>query len=331
MKNRIGGISVIVPGGLNTDIIGLGVSRILKRGELTLGGELKIGPGGKSRNIAQMIAVLTGKNKVAMLGRSCKDPFNLWKLPVEALKTAGVNTDYINISEFRKTKKLPGIALIPIDKQGNNQIYVFPGINNDFRTEDVESALPLFKSAQKNSGLLVLSLELPLKTAIFSVKKANEYGMKVVLDPGGIDGKINYAQLLNQKIFLLKPNEHETKILTGIKITGASSARKAAGILMRREKIINVMITLGKRGAYLFTGSGMRRIYIPKINISGVKDETGCGDQATATICAALLEGKTLIEAAELAVLCGTIQFNRAGIVPVTKGELINERKRTRN
>ena len=34
-------IKVIVIGGLNTDIIGLGVRELLGAGELTLGGELK--------------------------------------------------------------------------------------------------------------------------------------------------------------------------------------------------------------------------------------------------------------------------------------------------
>ncbi|OGS20358.1 MAG: hypothetical protein A2252_00445 [Elusimicrobia bacterium RIFOXYA2_FULL_39_19] len=321
MKKNIINISVIVPGGLNTDIIGLGVNRILKTGELTLGGELKIGPGGKSRNIAQMIAVLAGKNKVAMLGRTCLDPFNLWKLPVDALKAAGVNTDYIKISDYKKSKKLPGIALIPIDPRGQNQIYVFPGINGDFGPADVAAALPLYKSAQKKSGLLVLSLELPLKTAVFSVKKANQFGLKVILDPGGINEKEDYSELLNQEIYLLKPNEHEIKILTGITVNDASSAKKAAENIMRRN-IHNVMITLGKRGAYLFTGTGMKHIPVPKLKITGTKDETGCGDQATAAICAALLEGKALEAAAKTAVLAGTIQFNRPGIIPVTKKEI---------
>ncbi len=50
MKN----FSVIVPGGLNTDILDLGVDRLLSPGELTLGGKVNIGSGGKSRNMAQM-------------------------------------------------------------------------------------------------------------------------------------------------------------------------------------------------------------------------------------------------------------------------------------
>jgi hypothetical protein len=51
--------AVITPRGLNTDIVGLGEKRILVAGELTLGVELKVGSGGKARNIAQMAELPT--------------------------------------------------------------------------------------------------------------------------------------------------------------------------------------------------------------------------------------------------------------------------------
>ncbi|MFN2128648.1 MAG: PfkB family carbohydrate kinase, partial [Anaerolineales bacterium] len=118
---------IIVPGGLNTDIVGLGVERILGPGELTLGGELKIGPGGKARNMAQMAAIYLGKGQVAMIGRSSRDPFGLWEVPITSLKKAGVDISFVKISEFSEYgNKFPGIALIPVAKSGRNQIYVHP-------------------------------------------------------------------------------------------------------------------------------------------------------------------------------------------------------------
>ena len=82
-------LRAIVIGGLNTDIIGLNVNNLAGPGELVFGEELVIGPGGKSRNMAQMIAAYCGKNTVAMIGKTCKDPYNLWKAPYQALKDAG--------------------------------------------------------------------------------------------------------------------------------------------------------------------------------------------------------------------------------------------------
>ena len=121
-------IKIIVPGGLNTDIIASKVSKIAMPGEEVVGEELKIGPGGKSRNIAHMIAVLSEKNTVAMIGKTAKDPFGLWKIPVDALEQAGVDITQVKTMEFIGT--FPGVALIPVDKEGNNQIYILPGIGD---------------------------------------------------------------------------------------------------------------------------------------------------------------------------------------------------------
>ena len=256
---------------MNTDIIGLGVNEIVKAGELSYGGEVQIGPGGKSRNIAQMISVLLGKNMVAMVGRTCRDPFGLWKPPVDALKKHGVNTDYLKIFSFKEKKLYPGIALIPVDEKGNNQIYVLPGINTEFCEDDIDEALPLFKSAKENKGVLALSLELPLATAIYSIKKANQHNLKVILDPGGISKATNYDKLFNQKIFLIKPNEHETKILTGIKVQDFKTAKKAARRFIDKG-VDNVMFTAGKKGAYFFNEQTEQHIPIPKIKLGKQRD-----------------------------------------------------------
>ncbi len=320
-------ISIIVPGGLNTDIVGSGVPEIVSKGELSYGGKIKIGPGGKSRNVAQMISVLTEREKVAMIGKTSKDPFGLWKPPIDALNESGVNTDFVKIVDFKETGNFPGIALIPVDKNGNNQIYVLPGINEDFSPEDIDDSEALFKNASKNDGILALSLELPLRTAIRAIKTGNEHNLRCVLDPGGISKDADYSELLSKDIFLIKPNEHEAKILTGITVTDLASARQSAMILLEKG-IKNVLITQGKEGAYLFSRSHEEHIPSPDISISSIKDETGCGDQTMATLCAYLSEGLDMIKAARYAVLSGTLQFHKEGIKPVTKDELMGYLKK---
>lgn len=321
MKNQI---SVIVPGALNTDITVLGAKKLLSAGEYTTARELKIGPGGKSRNIAQMIAALIPKNKVAMIGKTAKDSYGFWKVPLNALKKSGVNCNYIKItSRAKSAKEYPGIAVIPVDTRGKNQIYVIPGISNSFSPADIDRARKIFMQAKKNSGLLIMSLELPLTTAIHTVKKANEFGIKVLLDPGGIDENKNYQQLLKNDIFLLKPNEHEAKTLTGIPVTDFVSAQKAARKLLNLG-IKNILITAGSKGAYLFNKKTQEHIPIPKLNIAGnVKNETGCGDQAIAAFAFALLKKYDPLEAAKLSVLAGTLEFHTPDIKPITKSQLL--------
>lgn len=93
-------------------------------------------------------------------------------------------------------------------------------------------------------------------------------------------------------------------------------------LTIKEKDIKNVFITRGVNGAYLFTETEQTHIPIPKVEMSNEKDETGCGDQTMATICALLQDGKSLKESSQLAVLAGTLQFHKSGIKPVTKKEL---------
>jgi ribokinase len=310
---------IIVPGGLNTDIIASGVNRIIKAGQLSLGGEFKVGPGGKARNMAQMAAAYLGPGKVAMIGRSSRDPLGLWRFPIDSLNEAGVDISHVKILGFEESrKKYPGIALIPVDTNGRNQIYVLPGVNADFNLSDIDSADILFYNPDK-SKLLMLALEIPLKTAQYAIEKAFSQDMKIVLDPGGITDSID--EILNEKIYAVKPNEHEIEIITGKKVTDFTSAR-AAGKAILNKGVRNVFITHGDRGGYLINQNIAEHIPIPQLKLTGSKDETGCGDQVTAILTACLSEGLNIREAARKAILAGTLQFYRSGIMPLERSVL---------
>lgn len=314
-------MKTIVIGSLNTDLVATGLQRFPKLGEHVYGKELLIGPGGKSRNIADMIAHLAPENSVAMVGRTVRDPYGLWKPPIEALQKIGVNTDYVAIAEYNKAQKLPGIALIPVDRRGNNQIIVLPGISDDFSVNDIENAKELFLSVGKNDGVLVLTMECPVETAIRAVQLANECSMKVLFDPGGIESPDDAAKIIEVGVHLIKPNEHEAQVLTGVAVVDLETAAQAARKL-QEQGIKNVLITAGANGAYLITEDKQMHIPIPEVQASGEKDETGCGDQTMAALCAEIQESKTLVDAAKQAILAGTLQFHRHGIKPVTKGDL---------
>lgn len=316
-------MKTIVIGSLNTDLVATGIKQFPKPGEHVYGKELLIGAGGKSRNIADMLANLAPTGSVAMVGRTVKDPYGLWRQPMDALAKVGVNTDYVNVLEYETVNKLPGIALIPVDQQGNNQIFVLPGVSDDFSVDDIDAAADLFKTVSANNGTLVLTLECPLETAAYAVQQANKYGLKVMFDPGGIEANTDLSKLISAGIYLIKPNEHEAKMLTGVKVTDFETAKQAAEKLQEQGVAI-VLITAGVNGAYLFSKDAQTHIPIPEINSGSEKDETGCGDQTMAALCALLQDGKTIKEAVELAVLAGTLQFHRTGIKPVRKNELLD-------
>ena len=316
-------MKTIVIGSLNTDLVATGIKKFPNPGEHVYGKELIIGPGGKSRNIADMIAHLASTNSVAMISRTVRDSYGLWRPPMDALTKVGVNTDYVKVLDPSETNKLPAIALIPVDQNGNNQIFVLPGVSDDFSTNDIDDALPLFEEVGQNEGFLVTTLECPLETVNHSVRVANEHGLKVIFDPGGIEEDVNLDDLLKSGIYLIKPNEHETKILTGIEVVDFESAQLAASKLQDKG-ITNVLITVGVNGAYLFTDESQKHFPIPEVQAGDDKDETGCGDQTIAALVAGLQEGKQMDEAVGSAILAGTLQFHRLGIKPLDKKELLN-------
>jgi ribokinase len=312
-------VVLIVIGGLHTDIVALGVDRLLFPGELTRSGRLFIGPGGKSCNLARMAAALLAPGRVAMVGRTCRDPYGLWRVPVDALEDAGVETGFVKIEDFDAAGEYPGVALIPVNHRGENQIYCLPGMSDAFSPRDIDDASPLFGAG--GACMLALTLELPLETAVHAVRKAASRGMRVILDPGGINERDDYAELLGQGIYMLAPNEHEAKILTGVEVRDMRTASEAAGAFASRG-IDNVVITHGGSGVYVFAGGEEKHIPPPRMPAGEVRDETGCGDQVTAVLCVEILRGRSVQEASEAAVLAGTMQYNRAGIRPVTMEEL---------
>ena len=103
-------IKLIVLGWLNTDIVWIWVPQIVWKWELAMWWVCKIWPWWKSRNIAAMSSLLLWDWAVAMIWKTSRDEFWLWKKPVDALKKAWVNIDFIKILDFEETWKMPWIA-----------------------------------------------------------------------------------------------------------------------------------------------------------------------------------------------------------------------------
>jgi ribokinase len=267
-----------------------------------------------------MAAPLLKPHMVAMLAKTTRDPYGLWKVPVEALEEAGVETAFVKIAEHRAEGEYPGIALIPVDDRGEHQIYSVPGVSATIAPRDIDDAAELFGAAV-GARMLALTLDLPLPVAVHAVRKASSSGMTVVLDPGGLNESDDHGELLGEGISLLKPNEHEARILSGVEVVDFGTAREAAHILCDRG-VGSVVLTHGQNGAYVFSGDDEAHIPAPPVPDEGTRDATGCGDQVTAVLCAELLRGKGLIQACKTAVLAGTLQYHRPGIKPVTIEEM---------
>jgi ribokinase len=313
--------SLVVIGMLNTDIIAAGLEAFPRPNDPVYGGKLTIGPGGKPGNIARMAGTLVPAGTVAVIGKTAEDAYGLWRQPMDGLRMAGVNTDFVVVLKPGETTEMPSVALVAVDQQGNNMCFVVPGISQQFDEADIDAAAPLFEAAAKNSGIFALTLECPLPTARHAVAKAKSLGLRVALDPGGLVPGMDITDLLREQPYAVKPNEFEAKMITGVEITGLETAAQAAEKL-KQLGAQNVLITHGEHGGYLFGDGAPVHIPVPAVPAGEAKDATGYGDQSMATFCVYLQAGKPLQVAAEAAILAGTLQFHKLGCQPITQAEL---------
>ena len=284
---------IIVIGSVNTDMVA-NAPTLPSAGETVMGTDFFVSAGGKGGNQAVAAARL-GAN-VTMVGNLGADA--LGDQAIERLKKENINCEQVT----RDSEQASGVALINVNQWGENQIVVVPGANATLSAEHVENA---FSNITKGS-IILLQLEIPLA----SVARAIELGIKndcrIILDPAPAQG---LSPSLLENIFLLTPNETEAEILSGIKVTGESSAKEAASALLRLG-VHNLAITLGGGGVLL--ASKNEYLLIPAIEVEAI-DTTGAGDCFNGSLASELAKGNELSQSIEFACRVASMSVTRAG------------------
>ena len=105
------------------------------------------------------------------------------------------------------------------------------------------------------------------------------------------------------------PNPSEAATLVGLPVRTKKDALRAAKALHDRGTI-NVFAKLPHGGCVLRSNSQTHLINAPKVK---VVDKTGAGDAFAGAVAAAVLQGKTVEEAARLAVAAAAASVTRYG------------------
>lgn len=285
-KNRI-----LVIGSSNTDMTVRSVT-LPKPGETVLGGDFRMGPGGKGANQAVAARLLGGEvTFVCKLGR---DMFG--EGASKHYESCGLDTSKILWSD-----KPSGVALITVDSKAENSIVVASGANADMTVTDIDSVADIIKS----SGILLLQLEIPMDAVVHAAEIAYNAGVQVVLNPA--PAAVLPAELL-KCVSILIPNEKEASAISGIDInnfeTAAAAAERLKGMGVRE-----VIITMGSRGSVVCDGDCT---FVPAVKVNAV-DTTAAGDTFCGGVCVALSEGKDLLEAVKFATAASSIAVQRPG------------------
>jgi len=283
----------VVVGSSNMDLV-VKSPRIPVPGETILGGEFLMVPGGKGANQAVAAAKLGAK--VFFVARLGNDLFG--RKSLDNFRLEGLDTTYVALTSDAPS----GVALITVDHGGNNAIVVAPGANARLSPDDVRRAEAQIRSA----GAVLAQLEVPMATVQCLAEIAHDAGVPFLLNPAPAQW---LSPSLLKVVSVLTPNESEARILTGVDVVDAASARKAAEMLLGAE-VRAVIVTLGAKGFLLAEGNTTE--LVPAITVKAV-DTTAAGDAFAGSLAVGLAQGRSLREAALFANRVAAFSVTRLG------------------
>lgn len=284
---------IVVVGSCNTDMV-VKSDRLPVPGETVLGGAFMMNPGGKGANQAVAIARMGGN--VTFISKTGNDLFG--RQSVEMYGDENIVTDYI----FSDQHLPSGVALIMVDRNGENCIVVASGANGSLSPKDIEKARNVIESAD----ILLMQLEVPMDTVEYAAKLAHEKGIKVVLNPAPAAFLSN--ELL-KCLYAVIPNKTEAEMLSGIKVSDLETAKQAADIIAAKG-VNKVVITLGSKGALIKDGDVYS--FIPADKVEAV-DTTAAGDTFCGAFCVGISEGLSIEDAVRMATKAAGITVTREG------------------
>ncbi len=268
---------ILVVGSMNMDLV-VKTDEIPNIGETVIGNELLEIPGGKGAN--QAVAMAKLGNNVTFLGKVGNDSFG--QSILNSMKESGVKTDFIEEEEIST-----GIAVINVDKNGNNNIIVIPGANGKVDVDYLNKHQAVFQSA----NIIVFQLEIPIESVKEGLKISKKLGKTTILNPApAMD--LDEETIRNIDIFI--PNEHELGRISKVEIVDQESLLKAAKVLLEKG-IKKIIVTLGSKGV-LYIDNNKSKIF-PAFKVD-VVDTTAAGDSFIGGFTSGYLENPFNIESA---------------------------------
>lgn len=279
---------ITVIGSANMDLV-TNIDRFPTPGETMFGSDFHQFAGGKGAN--QAVAASRLGAEVTFVG--CVGDDDYGKQIIDKLSTENINID--NIVTLKDTPT--GIANILVTKS-DNIITVVPGANYEFKKELVESK----KDVILNSDLVLLQLEIPLKTVESVIDIAHRGNVPIILNPAPA---VALKKDVLKKVDFITPNETELKLLT------LDNDEKLEVLFEKLFKLgsNHVIMTYGKKGAvYGNQNKGLE--YFKSYDVE-VVDTTGAGDTFNGALAVSIARGKAINEAIDFA--------NRAAALSTTK------------
>ncbi|PZR19448.1 MAG: phosphofructokinase [Flavobacterium psychrophilum] len=204
---------------------------------------------------------------------------------------------------------------IVVDTANNNQ-YRFGMPGEKLTTADADALQNAILNSSPFPDIAVISGSLPEGLSpkwlrkLFAALKAKN--VKIIADTSG-DA---LTEILNEGVYLIKPNIGELSRLSGKEELDNESADEAAKLLIDQGKTEIVAVSMGPQGAYLVTKDETIHVSAPSVKkLSTV----GAGDSMVAGMVSVIARGGSLTEMARMGVACGTAATMSKGTGLFTK------------
>lgn len=271
--------TVCIVGSINMDLT-IMTEKVPMQGETVLGNSFATYPGGKGAN--QAVAAARLGADVNMIGAVGNDPFGRELL--EHLKTEEINIEGIMPDSENPT----GIANI-ILSEDDNRIIVASGANMDVDAVLVDKHLQLIKQ----SDVVLLQLEIPMETVVYTLEVAREYDVPVIVNPAPYQ---DFPQGVLTGFAYVTPNEIEAEAMKADPLYDSM-----------HQKII---MTQGDKGVqYVENGAEQ---FLLGYSVS-VKDTTGAGDTFNGAFAAEIGAGASVTEAVKFANAAAALSVTKVG------------------
>ncbi|MBD0290573.1 MAG: ribokinase [Thermoleophilia bacterium] len=264
--------AVTVVGSVNLDLVAF-CERLPRQGETVTDAELERVPGGKGANQAVAAARLGADVRLV----ACVGADEHGRLALAGLEEAGVDLTGVRVVDGEPT----GVALILVDRGGENEIVVAPGANRKLTPADARV---------DGADAVLCQLEVPLETVAAAAEAADGF-FCLNAAPARTVPEETLA-----RCELIVANSFELDALGSSPLGGLFA------------------LTLGAEGALLLEGGEeVARAAPPAVR---AVDGTAAGDAFCACLVVSLLEGRPHAEALRRACAAGAITASRPGAQP---------------
>jgi ribokinase len=277
---------VVVVGSINVDLV-VTADHLPRPGETVVGGRFARHFGGKGAN--QAVAAARAGASVTLVGAVGRDADGDASL-------AALAAEGIDVSRVRRVDAPTGVAIIAVDRAGENLIVVASGANGEVSTDDAS-----LRGLPDGPGVLLACLEIPMPAVAAAVMAGRRFGLQSVVNPAPAE-RLPAELLATGPI--LTPNRDEL-----LAISGATELEAALGWLTAAGTRA-IAVTLGSQGAVLAEGD--RRMQCPARPVD-VVDATGAGDTFSGVLAAWIADGRSLDDAVRAATVAATIQVAQPG------------------